>query len=385
MNKKLLMDVLSVQSYSGQESKMNAYIKEWCKNNGLKCRAHKGNLYIVKGKSDLYPCYVAHTDTVHPIIKDMDRLDIIEHKGVLIALDDDFQQTGIGGDDKVGIYMALRMLKRLPVCKVAFFHSEEVGCIGSKSADLRFFRDCKFILQADRRGYGDWITDIGCGNISSKAFQDAVKPIADGYGYKFKTGAMTDVEALSKANVGVSCANVSCGYYHPHTEGEYVDLADVHNVEEMFYDVATKLEHKRWDNTYVSTYVPPVWKGDFSRGNEFTQVNNRGSWVSRGWNDIDERYDCDFDGGPYDLRPVDGPMHDTLYTDHNGHRYINHSAHGLMKTCNLYCPSCLDVTVNERVGDKFFKFYCDHCDKLYEQHQPLTCDQAIAKLYEIPF
>lgn len=127
MNKKLLMDVLSVQSYSGQESKMNAYIKEWCKNNGLKCRAHKGNLYIVKGKSDLYPCYVAHTDTVHPIIKDMDRLDIIEHKGVLIALDDDFQQTGIGGDDKVGIYMALRMLKRLPVCKVAFFHSEEVG------------------------------------------------------------------------------------------------------------------------------------------------------------------------------------------------------------------------------------------------------------------
>lgn len=368
MNKKLLKDVLSVQSYSGQEGKMTAYIRQWCKDNGLKCRGHKGNLYIVKGKADLYPCYVAHTDTVHPIIKDMDRLDIIEHRGAFIALDDDYQQTGIGGDDKVGIYIALRMLLRLPACKVAFFHSEEIGCVGSRDADIRFFRDCKFILQADRRGYGDWITDIGCGNISSKEFQEAVKPIATEYGYKFKTGAMTDVEALSKANVGVSCANVSCGYYHPHTDGEYVVIHEVGLVEDMFYDVAKRLEHKRWDNTYVNTYVAPVYTPK-----TYKPDYDWGRYAERDYPEFNDLYD---------YRPVNGPMRDTHYDDGKGHKYIEHNVHGLMKTSALYCPSCIDVQVHERVGNRFFKFYCDGCGKLFEQNQPLTTEQAIQRLYK---
>lgn len=364
MNKKLLMDVLSVQSYSGQESRMNTYIRQWCKANGFKCRGHKGNLYIVKGKADLYPCIVAHTDTVHDIIKGVDRLDIIEHRGSLLALDRNHHQVGIGGDDKVGIYIALRMLLRLPACKVAFFHSEEVGCIGSKDADLRFFSDCKFVLQADRRGYGDWITDIGCGNISSKEFQDAVKPIISEYGFKFKSGAMTDVEALSKAGVGVSCANVSCGYYDPHSYRETVNINDVGNVEDMFYDVCTKLEDKRYDNTYVNTYVAPVYKPVYKPD------------YDRRWLD---RYEYD---DFYDSRPVNNGIRDTHYHDSKGHKYIEHGVHGLMRTSNMYCPTCIDVTLHERIGNKFFKFYCDSCQKLFEQNQPLTTDQAIQKLYK---
>jgi tripeptide aminopeptidase len=372
MKKDFLKDVLSVQSYSGKEHKMNAYIRQWCKDNNLKCRSHKGNLYIVKGNADLYPCYVAHTDTVHPLIKGMDRLNIIEHKGALIALDDDHKQTGIGGDDKVGIYIALRMLLRLPACKVAFFHSEEIGCVGSNDADIRFFRDCKFILQADRRGYGDWITDIGGGNISSKEFQDAIKHIADEYGYKFKSGAMTDVEALSKKSVGVSCANVSCGYYHPHTNAEYVVIEEVGFVEDMFYDVAKKLD-KRYDNTYVNKYRDEV----YSSRHDYYPYRRAADYA--------QHYDGYDYYDDYDMRPSEasGVRH-THYTDSSGNSYITHHSHGLMKTSNMYCPSCVDVRVHERIGNKYFKFYCENCQKLFEADKPLSTEQAIQKLYSDP-
>ena len=41
--------------------------------------------------------------------------------------------------------------------KVAFFVSEEIGCVGSRNADMGFFEDARFVIEPDRRGYEDLI------------------------------------------------------------------------------------------------------------------------------------------------------------------------------------------------------------------------------------
>jgi hypothetical protein len=146
------------------------------------------------------------------------------------------EQTGIGGDDKCGIYAALHCLSSLPCCKVTLFVDEEVGCIGSYTADISFFSDCRFILQADRRGNSDFVTDI-CGPLSSPAFLAAVSPIICKHGYKPCSGAMSDVMALAENNVGVSVANMSAGYYNPHEACEYINLVDLANVTAMMLEI----------------------------------------------------------------------------------------------------------------------------------------------------
>jgi hypothetical protein len=54
------------------------------------------------------------------------------------AYDNDGAPTGIGGDDKCGVFACLTLLKELPYVKAAFFVSEETGCHGSLKADPRF-------------------------------------------------------------------------------------------------------------------------------------------------------------------------------------------------------------------------------------------------------
>ena len=69
--KKLLTDVLSIQTTSGNEFNMIAYIKDFCQEfvPQAKVVIKDNNIYVTKGKSKIYPCIVAHTDTVHDIHK----------------------------------------------------------------------------------------------------------------------------------------------------------------------------------------------------------------------------------------------------------------------------------------------------------------------------
>ena len=371
MNKQLLKEVLSVQTASYKDAKMVSYIKSWCKSNGLKCKIINGNIYITKGKSNLYPCYVAHLDTVHRIEDNIDRLSIVEHKGALIALDAEHQQVGIGGDDKVGIYLALRMLMLLPECKVALFKDEEVGCIGSSNANISFFKDCCFILQGDRRGNKDFVTSIGGGDISSEEFQSEIMKLLPKYDMAFSSGAMTDVEALSKKGVGVSCANVSCGYYKPHTEGEYVIVDDVAKIEKLFLEIARKLSGKRWSHKYESIYKPQsVYTKKSYRpiDNDWYYDDSYNMYLGR-WDDWNQ---------PTTKRADTDNQQDLFST---ATKYEKHETHGLMQLSPMYCPKCIDIQVHERVGNHYFKFYCSECRSFLEQHEPITTEQAINLLY----
>jgi len=246
----LLIDTLSIQTSSGKEQDMIAYITDFCKTNvpHATIKVHNNNIYVTKGKSKAYPCIVAHTDTVHDIHK---YYKVFEDDGCLFAFNAETgKQVGVGGDDKVGIWIALEMLMSFDKIKCAFFHSEEMGCIGSSQADMKWFKDVGYCLQADRRGNTDFVNSIS-GKLYSKAFKKAIKPILKEYGYKETSGAITDVGQLAANGIGVCTANMSCGYYEPHSDEEIVEFDDSNKCLDMVEMIVSELGRERYEFTFA--------------------------------------------------------------------------------------------------------------------------------------
>lgn len=251
---KLFKKLAAIYSGSGDEEQIRKYIKRWVRSSVTDVIIEEdveGNLYFTKGYSETYPCVVAHLDQVqdeYPVdYKVVETPDIIFGYSPFLR-----QRCGLGADDKCGIWIALKMLKKHDAIKVALFPGEEIGCIGSSAANMDFFSDVRFVVEPDRRGASDLITSIGFTEICSDEFIDAIRP--EQFGYKETHGMMTDVEALKRNNLNVSCINLSCGYYEPHTEDEYVvkedmlnalDFVDsiIENCTEVYPHKATKREY----------------------------------------------------------------------------------------------------------------------------------------------
>lgn len=290
-----LKTILAIQTHSGQEWRTFAHCVRVAKSLGARVRQDKvGNLYITKGKAQNYPCVVAHLDSVHDIGSD---LTILEYNGMLTGFNaNTMQQSGIGGDDKVGIYIALKCLEKFENIKIAFFVDEERGCVGSGVADMFFFDDCRYVLQADRRGNSDFITCASGTNLSSAEFQKAVQPYLTLYGYKKENGMMTDVMTLKENGLKVSCANVSCGYFRPHSKDEYVSLADVEKCLNLFYSIITKLKevypHNYEPKTYggyYGNYGAKYWSGKYANGWQSKESKQTNLWSNKKAQQHEER------------------------------------------------------------------------------------------------
>lgn len=249
IDKELLIKTLEVQSHYKDESRMVAYIEEFCKTNKLKYEKDEiGNIYITKGKAKLYPCVVAHQDTIHKIHKEFK---VFEHDDQLFAYSSsNMSQVGIGADDKCGIFIGLQALLDCQNIKVVFFTQEEIGCIGSKKANMEFFKDCTVVLQADRKGNANYITNAAGVELCSKEFIKHLEPIADKYQYKaYDKGGVTDVMALKEKGLDICALNCEC-YWNPHSDQEIVVVGDMIYCYNFFRAIIDKCSDKRWLHTY---------------------------------------------------------------------------------------------------------------------------------------
>lgn len=238
-NEELLIEVLGWQSESSKEKEqiiptLNKYLSILDKKHSLVIEEDThGNIYVTKGRADLYPCIVSHLDQVHRYCPNKT---IIRNGDYLLAFDGG-KQVGTGGDDLVGVFMCLNLLETIDNIKVVFFLQEEIGCIGSNACDLDFFKDCKFIGQADRKDNADFINYSNGVKLFDQEFSTFVAPILEDYKYKECTGIATDAGALSKRNVGIACFNISCGYHNPHTSTEYVVISEVQTCYNVITDI----------------------------------------------------------------------------------------------------------------------------------------------------
>jgi len=237
----LLLEVLKVQSETYKCDKMIDFVLE--KLFELGCSMdydESGNIYAIKGSADTYPCMVAHLDTVHKIVPDNEYTVISDDEYAFAYNPIKREMTGVGGDDKVGIYIALQMMRDLDHCKAAFFVDEEVGCLGSSEADMEFFKDVRFALQCDRKGNSDFVYNIMGVSLYTEQFSNDIAPILEAHGYSENMGGLTDVYQLADNGIGVCVANMSCGYYNPHCDDEMISLKDVENCRRMVYEIMYK-------------------------------------------------------------------------------------------------------------------------------------------------
>ena len=333
--KQRLTEVMSVQSKSYKTKQMHKYIKRVLKEiDGVSFYSKDGNLYAVKGilgKDEYYPCCVSHTDTVHDFVKDFR---VIEVDDWLYAMDyNRLVQTGIGGDDKVGIFLCLEMLRRFDTIKVAFFRDEEVGCVGSGVADMSFFQDVGYVFQTDRKGNSDFVTDIS-GELSSNDFQDYIESTIKKFGYSFTNGGLTDVDQLKSNGLNVCVANMSSGYYRPHTDEEIVSIRDVYNVVSMVENLISLLgceiyEHTRPERTYGSYYGRDWYWGSY-------------------W---DKTTDEDEDDETQDTRCPE--CHHEIVGEYNANWCYNDNCivnDTTLEMCSEYCEECDDLLYKNDTG-----------------------------------
>lgn len=242
--KEILHNTLSVQSKHGMTQMMDKYILRFAsKIDDAVIYTRDGNIYITKGHSDVYPTVVAHTDTVHDI---EDKFAVLKHDGVYFGWNG-VQQCGVGGDDKVGIAIALWFLQEQDAIKVAFFRDEEIGCAGSNLADMTFFEDSSFVVQCDRRGSEDIVYSIMGQTLFDAAFRERISPIVDRHERKVVTGMMTDVWKLRQKGLRVASMNLSCGYYAPHSPREIVIEAAVENTVDFIHEMISEVGfEKQW-------------------------------------------------------------------------------------------------------------------------------------------
>lgn len=224
---KLLKQLFKVFSPSGHEGPMIHFLWRWITENVpeaiIELDDEHCNLYITKGSGPTYPCMAAHMDQVQK--NHSTDFQAIETRDIIFGYSPKRKtHEGLGADDKVGIWMCLKCLQKYDNIKIAFFSQEETGCIGSENAVLEFFGDCRFIIQPDRRGSDDIITSIFT-DLCSEEFLEATG--YKSYGFKPTDGLTTDVGTMKDNGLGISCINLSCGYYEPHTDHEYIVKRDV--------------------------------------------------------------------------------------------------------------------------------------------------------------
>ena len=256
METKLLKEVLSVPTKTYRETMMINFLVNYLHEKKYEYYLDgMNNVYITKQTDDVeyFPCVVAHTDTVHNI----DTINIVEEqlpneqgdiKLALKAYNDDNNPTGIGGDDKCGVFACLTLLDQLPNLKVALFVSEETGCHGSLNADDGFFENVGYVIEFDAPG-NSMVTEYCWGvqlfDRDGDFFNVCNEVLTEGFNSRndYQSHPYTDVMAL-KRKYNFSCINFAIGYYNYHTKHEYVVVEDVFNGIKTGKNMIEKLGNK---------------------------------------------------------------------------------------------------------------------------------------------
>jgi hypothetical protein len=332
---------------------MIAYIQQFVKDNVPQAtiEVKDNNIYVTKGAAEYYPCIVSHTDTVHNIHQDFG---VYERDGVLFAFSNDVEtQVGIGGDDKVGVWIGLQMLLDKDVVKCAFFHSEEIGCVGSSAADMDFFKDVGYCFQSDRRGNKDFVNNIYDVQLFSEEFSQKISSTLHKHGYAETSGALTDVYQLKLNGLDVCVANMSSGYYAPHSDKEVVDVADATNCCDMISSLIDLLGC----NLYVQKSEAPSW-------DEWSDWKPRKKKKGKLSNRVTYKETYDNLGYAY----VNGNLvGNKSYNDWDMHEQYDYEDDNMLTNVGKcqWCDS--KVYVSDAIGDDCK--YCIGCDTIVDDSQ----------------
>lgn len=296
----LLTKLYYISSKSGDEVNMVNFIKDYIEKHNPEAfvtEDESHNLYVTQGEGPEYPCIVAHMDEVHK--KNPNKV-ILTYDNNIFGYDPiNHCNTGIGADDKNGIWICLKALATFQSIKCAFFVGEETGCNGSNKANMDFFKDCLYVLQCDRKDNCDFITSASGTELCNDEFVKAIG--IEKFGYKKASGMMTDVRALKNKGLDVCACNISCGYYHPHTDDECTYFPDLEKcwklVKHIVLTISTKqtfIAPKRSTYSYYGTYNNYSGYYSGNKSNKESKNKNKESEYVSLFDDYEDEDDYDF-------------------------------------------------------------------------------------------
>ena len=269
----LLKELYAIHSPSYYEWQMIQFVRSWIAGHVPEAEVRMdewGNLYIKKdfnvndndnlnGNEKGFPTLVCHLDQVQDVHSE--DFCVKEENGTLYGWSEANQQReGLGADDKNGIWICLRCLEECPRLKVFMAVGEEKGCIGINHADMSFFADSLYVLEPDCKGGEEIHTNlkgITCASpefeqtllqfiIHNSSSSEATESITK---FIISPGKGSDIFALTLSGIGVSCANIPCGYHLPHKDDEYTVIAELEHSLAYIRHFATT-EHRRFPHVY---------------------------------------------------------------------------------------------------------------------------------------
>lgn len=217
--------------------------------------SYLGKYILYKHNSDgIKPLIVCHIDTCNEGYYELTPNDIVISEGI-IKLSATSKATCLGGDDRVGVYIALELMKRKVKADFLFTCEEEVGGIGAKSFardyySYNFNHSC--FIEIDRKGTN---------HIASYGYDN--KELENIIGLPVEMGSYTDIVDIC-ATTGIAGYNIACGYYRQHTKYEYIVIDEVKwclsyilelipkLYDKVFYNECKKLSYRYDDYKKVS-------------------------------------------------------------------------------------------------------------------------------------
>ena len=204
---------------------------------------------------------VAHVDTVHKeppkeIYHDK------EHNVI-------WSPTGLGGDDRAGVYAILKIIETGRRPHVLFTDGEESGGTGAlETIEKLSPPDIRMIIELDRKGSNDAVYY----NCDCPELEEYI----NNFGFKTATGSFTDICYLCP-HWGVAGVNLSVGYYNAHTEAEYVKLDELEhtiervkqmldNLPDKTFVYKEKVKLKELHNLTVCDYDDSDWNINYCDG-----------------------------------------------------------------------------------------------------------------------
>ncbi len=163
------------------------------------------------GAGDIPILLVAHTDIVH----DESPTTIYRDSAKRVV----WSPTGIGADDRAGVWGIARLLADGYRPHVLFTDEEETGGKGAhEAAALLPAPEVNCMVQLDRMNATDAVY-YSCDNPSFRKWITR-------RGFRTAQGSFTDISILMPV-WGIAGVNVSVGYYGQHTTGEHLRLDEL--------------------------------------------------------------------------------------------------------------------------------------------------------------
>jgi hypothetical protein len=196
----------------------------------------KGNLRAVVGEGSK-TIFSSHMDTVHDAFGALRLYQYTgdKKKGIIFAKQNN-KKCVLGADDKVGVWLMLKLMEAGTPGLYIFHMGEEQGRVGSKyiaASTPEILEGYERAIAFDRAGYLDIVDTQISGECCSDTFVEALSTqldagLDDKYpdrattsGFTGATGSYTDTASYMK--LIPECTNISVGYDNQHTSEEIFD------------------------------------------------------------------------------------------------------------------------------------------------------------------